>query len=251
MAREWHEVPVLRRVDWAPGLISLVLDADLGPFRPGQFIDVAVEVADAEGARPSRSYSIASAPGQAPEIFVSLVSEGEITPRLCAVQPGDPIWLRWPAAGVFTLDRLPDARHLWLIATGTGLAPYISMLRDGSCWQRFERVIVVQGVRAAQDLAYRDELASLAAQHPGRISVIPVVTRDPDAPDVLHGRITTLHASGALESRAGVCLSAEDSQVMLCGNPAMVEEMRARFEAMGWQRNSPRRPGQFTVEAYW
>jgi ferredoxin--NADP+ reductase len=251
MAREWHEVSVVRRVDWAPGLVSLVLDADLGPFRPGQFIDVAVEAANAEGGRPGRSYSIASAPGQPAELFVSLVVGGEITPRLCAAQPGDRIRLRWPPAGVFTLDRLPDARHLWLIATGTGLSPYISMLRDTPGWQRFERVIVVHGVRTAADLAYRAELAALAAEHPGRITVIPVVSREPDAPDALHGRITTLHASGELESRAGVGLSAEDSQVMLCGNPAMVEEMRARFEAMGWTRNSPKRPGQFTVEAYW
>ncbi len=251
MAREWHEVLVVRRIDWAPGLVSLVLDADIGPFRPGQFIDVAVEAANPEGTRPSRAYSVVSAPGQPSEIFVSLVLDGEITPRLCAAQPGDRIWVRWSAAGVFTLERLPDARHLWLIATGTGLAPYISMLRDEPGWQRFERVIVVHGVRTVQDLAYRDELAAIAAKYPGRVTVIPVVSREPDAPGVLHGRVTTLHASGELESRAGARLSAEDSQVMLSGNPQMVEEMRARFEAMGWRRNSPKRPGQFTVEAYW
>ncbi|MEZ4266140.1 MAG: ferredoxin--NADP reductase [Myxococcota bacterium] len=251
MKREWHEVKVVRRVQWAPGLVSLVFDADLGEFRSGQFLDVAVQDADAEGARPSRSYSLASAPGEPPEIFVSLVLNGEITPTLCAAVPGDSVWLRWPPAGVFTLDRLPDARHLWLIGTGTGLSPYISMLRDEAGWQRFERVIVVHGVRAAQDLAYRAELAERAAKHPGRITVIGVVSREPDAPEVLHGRITTLYASGALESRAGASLTAADSQIMLCGNPAMVEEMRARLEEQGLTRNSPKRPGQFTVEAYW
>jgi ferredoxin--NADP+ reductase len=251
MKREWHHVTVAQRVAWSPGLVSLVFDAELDPFRPGQFIDVAVDPADRDGARPSRSYSLASAPGEPPELFVSLVPGGEITPRLCAAQPGDRLWLRWPAAGVFTLDRLPDARVLWLIATGTGLSPYLSMLRSDTDWRRFERVIVVRGARSAAELAYQDELTRLADASGGRITPIDVVSRDPAAPGALHGRVTTVHASGELEARAREPLTSPDGQVMLCGNPAMVDEMRARLEAAGLERNSPKRPGHFTVEAYW
>ena len=96
MKREWHEVTVARRVAWSAGLISVVFDADIGPFRAGQFIDVALEPG---GAGTSRSYSLASAPGQPPELFVSLVAGGELTPRLFSAPVGASVWLRWPAAG--------------------------------------------------------------------------------------------------------------------------------------------------------
>src|SRR5262245_13703034 len=116
------------RRDWAPGLATLGLDAQLEPFAPGQFVNLALEL---DGQLVRRAYSLASAPGAPPEFYVNEVDGGAFTPALFRLQPGDRIWVEPKAQGFFSLDWLPPAEELWMVATGTGLAPFISMLRAG------------------------------------------------------------------------------------------------------------------------
>ncbi len=247
-ARRWLDTRVVERKEWNDKLATFVLDADIGPFKPGQFADLALE---AKGQRVSRSYSIASAPGQPLEFFVAYVEDGTLTPSLFDLAPGDALQVRAPAAGTFTLDRIPPCRHLWLVATGTGLAPYVSMWRASGALDSFERVVVVHGVRYGRDMAYADELRSLASAQPERIRVVHALTRDPTVPGVLHGRITDLLRAGELERAVGLRLDPADSHVMLCGNPAMIKEMASILEERGLRRNTHRTPGQFSFEAYW
>jgi ferredoxin--NADP+ reductase len=138
-----------------------------------------------------------------------------------------------------------------MVATGTGLAPYLSMLRQGDALQRFERVVVVHGVRRTDELAYREELERLGAEHAGTLAYVAAVSRDPEAGSVQHGRVTALLQSGALESAAGVSLSAERSHVLLCGNPEMIGDMSALLEARGLDKHRQRRPGHVSNESYW
>lgn len=245
----WREARVAHVHEWAAGLRTIELDPELSvPFRAGQFVSLALE---ANGERTARSYSMASAPGEPLAFYLTLVADGALTPRLFALGEGDRLLVNPLAAGNFTLERVPDARVLWLIATGTGLGPYVSMLRTAEPWSRFERLVVVHGVRAPDHLAYREELAGRSAAHEGRLTCVPLVSRDPAASGVLHGRITTALESGALEEAAGASLDPETSQVLLCGNPGMIGEMQALLATRGLQRNRRRAPGHVTVEKYW
>ena len=235
----WLETKVAGVHTWAPGLVTLTLEARLD-FRAGQFVYLALQA----DTRVSRSYSMASAPGAPLEFFLVGVEGGALSPSLVGLEVGAPVQVQSLVAGHFTLERVPDARDLWLVATGTGLGPYISMLRTDEPWQRFERVIVVHGVRHARHLAYRDELQ-------GRdLTWVPLVSRE-DCPEALPGRVSDALASGALEARAGVTLDPAHSQVLLCGNPAMIADMRRLLDARGLTRNRPRAPGQVTFEKYW
>ncbi|MEM6786653.1 MAG: ferredoxin--NADP reductase [Myxococcota bacterium] len=250
---------IIDRTDWAPGLWSIRLDTSLEEFVPGRFVNVGLEI---DGALVKRSYSLGSAPNAPPELYLVRVEGGALTPRLHDLGPGDELLVNPHAAGFFTLDEVPDARDLWMLATGTGIAPFLSMLRAGAddLRRRFERIVVVHGVRFLRDLGYRAELEALAAR--GTITYVPATTREPatagvDADDVatrmgpLRGRLPHLIESGALATRVGVDLSAAHSHVMLCGNPAMIDAAATVLAARDMVKHRRRRPGHVTFEKYW
>lgn len=247
MKRSWLAGPILERRDWTDALATFRIGVDLGPFDPGQWVEMSAE--GPEGV--SRALSIASPPGVPPEFFIALVPEGQLTPAVWRLREGDTVWLRAPAVGKFTLDRVGPGGTLWLVSTGTGLAPYIALLRHGSPFDRFERAVVVHGVRHRADLAYRDELESLARTSGGRVRYVPLVSREPPGPGAVPGRVTTALLSGDLERAAAHPLADGDAQVMLCGNPDMVEEMLTLLAARGLEKHLTHKPGRVHVEAYW
>ncbi len=246
-AMTWIETAVTARTDWAEDLATFTCDAQ-PDFVPGQFINLAL---DLDGKRVVRSYSIAAAPGQPLAFFVSLVPGGTLTPSLFGMKPGAKLWVAPRAAGLLTVEFVPDfARELWLVATGTGLAPFLSMLRAGVLLPRFERVVIVHGVRHARHLAYREELSALARVHEP-LHYLPVVSRDGSAGIGLQGRITTALASGELEAKAGLALDEARSHVMLCGNPGMIRDATELLLGRGLRRHRRREPGHITQEKYW
>ena len=220
---------IARRHDWAPGLVTLTLEHPLAEFEPGQWTNVALEVG---GERVRRAYSLASPPGAPVELFVSRVAGGRLSPALFDLGVGDPVELDEKPQGFFTLKWLPPANELWMMATGTGLAPYVSMLRQGDVRSRFERIVVVHGVRHETELAYRDQLRQLGVEHVAAVSRVT-------------GRITSLIERGELD------IQPERAHVMLCGNPAMIAEVSALLEARGLTKHRQRKPGHVTVESYW
>jgi ferredoxin/flavodoxin---NADP+ reductase len=239
---------VLSRRDWAPGLVTLRIDAEIEPFSPGQFVNLGLYL---DGQLERRAYSLASAPGQPPEFFMNRIDRGSFSPRVFSLAEGEPVLVEKKAQGFFTLAYVPPAEELWMVATATGLAPFIAMLRSEEPWERFRRIVVVHGVRQSSHLAYRDELADLSSARGGRLIWTPVVSREPEAAGVLHGRITSALDSGELERWTGLSLSAERSHVMLCGNPEMIREVMALLEARGLRKHRVRRPGQISTEKYW
>ncbi len=217
------------RLQWAPGLVTLKLEGSLEPFEAGQWTNLALEI-DGESVR--RAYSLASAPGAPPELFVSLVPGGRFTPRLLDLRPGDALQIDPRPQGFFTLKWLPEAKELWMLATGTGIAPFVSILRQGEVFSRFDRVVLVHGVRDESQLAYRDEIAGLGAKH------LPAVSR-------AQGRITALIERGELD------IDPARAHVMLCGNPAMIDEVSGMLEQRGLRKHRQRKPGHVTAESYW
>lgn len=242
------EGSIVARHHWAPGLMTLTVQAEVEPFSPGQFLNLALQP---DGQLVRRSYSIASAPGAQLQFLLAQVPGGQLTPALFGLTEADRVLVEPKPQGFFTLQWVPDARELWMIATGTGLAPYLSMLRAEEVWQRFTELVLVHCVREAAHLAHAAELAALSAQHRGQLRLVPVVSREPAAVGVLHGRITSLLSGGELERYAGLQLSPERSHVMLCGNPTMIDDMLERLDARGLRKHRVRRPGHVTIERYW
>lgn len=243
----WTTATVERKIIWAPGLFTLSIAApEVCPFEPGQFLQLALTPG---GRRVNRPYSVASPHGKTLEFFIVMVENGQLTPHLWNLNPGDQVDVSQKAAGSFTLKHSPDAKALWLLATGTGIAPYIAMLRTEEPWQRYERIVYVHGVRHKSDLAYQDELAGYCEQYGERFKSLAVVSRE-DVPGTLRGRITTCLASGALESAAGHRLC-QDSCVMMCGNPDMLDETEKLLEDRGLKRHRSKSPGNIVVERYW
>jgi ferredoxin--NADP+ reductase len=243
----WSEGRLVSRRDWAKGLSTLRVEAEIEPFSPGQFVNLSVPGAAAE---ERRSYSIASPPGAPLEFLVTEVSDGKLTPKLLALAPGDAVLVERKPQGFFTLRWVPPARDLWMIATGTGLGPFLSMLRSAELWERFERVIVVHGVRETAHLAHRLDLDDLGRSQPA-LSLVRIVSREQPALPLLAGRVTTAFDDGSLERAAGVSLDPATSHVMLCGNPRMIEAMSERLATRGMKKHRVRNPGHVTVEKYW
>lgn len=223
-------------------------------FRAGQFARLGV--AKADGTTVWRAYSMVSSPfDEFLEFFSIVVPDGEFTSELSRLKPGDHLLVERQAFGYLTLDRFVDGRDLWLLSTGTGVAPFLSILQDFEVWQKFERIILVYSVREARELAYQDLIEQLPrrdylADYAHKFRFIATVTRERH-PGALHGRITTLMENGELEQAAGVALTPEHSRVMLCGNPQMIDDTRKLLKARGLQLSLTRRPGQVAVENYW
>lgn len=240
---------------WSPSLFSLRCTRDAGfRFRAGQFVRLGVRKAG--GGIVWRAYSVVSAPhDDYLEFFSIVVPGGEFTSELSRLRAGDELLVEKQSTGFLTLDRFPDGRDLWLIGTGTGLAPFLSILQDLEAWQRFERIVLVYSARDRGELAYQELIAELPQREwlegaGYKLQYIPLVTRE-QVPGALHARVTTLIENGELERAAGLALEPEHSRIMLCGNPQMIEDTRAVLKARNLNLALTRRPGQVAVENYW
>jgi ferredoxin--NADP+ reductase len=244
---EWIEGKVSGKRHWSQALYSLQIDAPLQAFQAGQYIKVALDV---DGERVGRPYSLVNSPHETPlEIYFNEIPEGPLTPKLSDLEIGDRIWVSAKANGVFTMDNVVSRRDLWMLATGTALGVFLSILKTPEPWERFERVILVHGARNAGELAYGETIAELQAAHEGSFTFISALTRDASETS-LQGRITNLLENGGLEDAAGVKISVDDSHLMLCGNSAMIKDVREWLEARGLHRHKRHEPGHYTTEQY-
>ncbi|MBJ2178140.1 MULTISPECIES: ferredoxin--NADP reductase [Pseudomonas] len=238
-----------------PSLFTLRTTRDPGfRFTAGQFVRLGVTKAD--GSTVWRAYSVVSSPfDEYLDFFSIVVPGGEFTSELSRLRVGDTLMVERQATGFLTLNRFVDGRDLWLLGTGTGVAPFLSILQDFEVWEKFERIILVYSAREARELAYQSLIQGLAqreylAEYAHKLTYLPLVTRE-QHPGALHGRITTLIANGELERAAGVALTPEHSRVMICGNPQMIDDTRQLLKQRDMQLSLSRRPGQVAVENYW
>jgi ferredoxin--NADP+ reductase len=223
-------------------------------FTAGQYARLGLP--DDEGTVLWRAYSIVSAPHENYlEYYGVLVPGGAFTSMLKNIKPGDTIWTDRQSFGFMTPDRFADGDDLWMLATGTGLGPFVSILRDAPVWKQFKRLIVVHCVKHAAEFGYQEQLSAMKNQHPSddaELKFIQCVTREtPTEPEHLSGRITTLLNSGELEQTAGIPITAASSRIMLCGNPDMIEETRRILHQRELRPVRRALPGQFVTENYW
>ena len=239
----WLEGKVVENRHWTEALFSLRVEGARLAFEAGQFVRIALDI-DAE--RVARPFSMVNSPDDPTlEFYGIVVPEGPLSPRLARLSAGDTLYVASNPAGFLVLSELPDAAALWLLSTGTGIAPFISMLRSGTPWRRFSDVVLVHAVRHARELVYRDEIQSMR-----NLRYVPVVSRE-DLAGSLRGRIPQLLRDGRLEATAGLKLAPENAQVMLCGNPDMLKDATAALTERGLRKNRRRTPGHITVESFW
>lgn len=200
-----------------------------------------------------RAYSIASESrcDEYIEFYLTLVMSGELTPRLFNLKLKDRLYIGPKAVGVFTLDKAPG-KHILMVGTGTGLAPYMSMLRSELDCNADRKFVVVHGARYSWDLGYRTELIGLA-RHCDNFKYIPVITRPKD--DVTwrgqSGYLQNVIASGTIEEQTGLPLAPDNFDIFLCGNPGMIETVIGWAEARGFTRDKGHDHGTLHVEEYW
>ncbi len=224
---------------WSDGLFSFRTTHDPGfRFDSGQFAMVGLKI---DGKPLLRAYSFASASWEEELEFFSIkVPKGPLTSRLQHLAPGDEVLLSQKPTGSLLIHDLHPGKRLWLFATGTGLAPFLSIIKDPETYERFKNVILCHGVRYAADLAYRDHITKELPAHPilgemltRRLVYYPAVTREPFDHG---GRLTHLLEGGRLTDDLGLPpISPEHDRAMLCGSPAMLADFRALLERRGFE----------------
>ena len=237
---------------WTEELFSFRTSRDKGfRFASGQFTMIGLRI---DGKPLLRAYSIASAHyDDELEFFSIKVPDGKLTSRLKDLAPGDEILVGAKATGTLLLDSLTPGRNLYLLGTGTGLAPFLSLVRDPDLYERFEKVILVHGCRQVRDLAYRSKLADelpadeiLGDMVRDKLVYYPTITREPFKN---RGRITDLIANGTLASDVGLPpIGKQEDRFMLCGSVQMLADLRPLLEGAGLREGSTTVPGEFVVE---
>ena len=276
MSDNTQTVTVLSKTTWTPNLFSFTVSRpDSFKFTAGQFVRLGVNPShlnyykqqgeagndvsnDALNEDIFRAYSIVSSPfDEVLEFFSIVIPDGAFTSQLQHLEVGDELLLNTMPFGFLTLARYqkPLPKDLWLLATGTGLAPFLSMLQDLKTWEDYEHIILAYSARSIEELAYVDKIKSLQedfgslVDNPAKLIFIPVVTREP-IEGALTERLPKLLLDGTLQERAGIALDVDSTQVMLCGNPDMVEDTKETLKSLGLVMNR-RGEGNIAVENYW
>ena len=245
----WVTGKVVKVQNWTDALFSLTVHAPVEPFTAGQFAKLGLDV---DGERVQRAYSYVNAPSNPDlEFYLVTVPEGKLSPRLAALKPGDEVQVVSEAAGFFVLEEVPDCDTLWMLATGTAIGPYLSILEEGKDLDRFKNLVLVHAARYAADLSYLPQMQALEARYAGKLRIQSVVSRE-TAPGMLTGRIPFLIETGALEEAVGLPMTTDTSHVMRCVNPQMVRDTKQLSkETRQMTKHLRRRPGHMTAEHYW
>lgn len=283
MSDNIQKVTVLSKTTWTPNLFSFTVSRpDSFKFTAGQFVRLGVnpsqlnyykqlsKVADAEDEELDetvnealnedifRAYSIVSSPfDEILEFFSIVIPDGAFTSQLQHLEVGDELLLNTMPFGFLTLARYqkPLPKDLWLLATGTGLAPFLSMLQDLKTWEDYEHIVLAYSARSLEELAYIEKIESLQedfgslVDNPAKLIFIPIVTREP-VEGALTERLPKLLLDGTLQERAGIDLDVDSTHVMLCGNPEMVEDTKETLKSLDLVMNR-RGEGNIAVENYW
>ena len=239
---------VIKKRRWTEHLYSIRITAQFNDFESGQFARIGLPI---DGANVLRPYSFVNTPqDEYCEFFYTIVPEGPLSTRLPHLDAGDDILYVAKPNGYLVLSEVPSSQQLWMLATGTAIGPFLSILKNKTVWGQFENIILAYAVRYAAELAYADEIYALVEKSDGRLQFFPFVSRE-KTDFAMSERIPAALESGQLQKKAGFSISADDSQVMICGNPQMVKDTTAILQAMGLERNRRRKPGHITMENYW
>ncbi len=247
-----NQQTVLSVHHWTDSLFSFTCTRDPSfRFENGQFTLIGLEV---NGKPLIRAYSMVSANYEEELEFLSIkVQEGPLTSRLQHLKPGDQIYVSRKATGTLCVDSLLPGENLWMLSTGTGIAPFMGLIKDPAIYERYARVVLTHTCRYAAELAYQDYITQSLPQHEylgewvqPKLIYYPTVTREPFKNS---GRITNLIENEKLFADVGLpSFSIERDRLMLCGSPSMLKDLRAMLNGMGFKEGSHAHPGHYVVE---
>lgn len=244
---QWINGKVVGKHHWTTQLLTLQFAAEIAPFKAGQFVQLGLDI---DGQRIGRPYSLINTPDERPhEIYFNIVAGGHLSPYLAALDVGDCLWLHDQANGFLTLDEVPEVADLWMLSSGTGLGPFISMLKTAQLWQRFEHVVLAHAVRSADELSYQQTIGQALHNYPEQFRFVPFVSRE-QVPQTIHSRIPASIKDHQLEDTAGLTLDATRAHVMLCGNTGMITDTIKVLAERGLKRHRRSEPGHITTEKY-
>jgi ferredoxin/flavodoxin---NADP+ reductase len=248
----FNEERVLSVHHWTDKLFSFTTTRDPAlRFSNGHFTMIGLRI---NGKPLLRAYSIVSANYEEHLEFLSIkVQDGPLTSRLQHIQPGDSIVVGRKPTGTLLIDYLVPGKRLYMLSTGTGMAPFLSVMRDPETYEKFEQVILVHGVREVAELAYHDYITQELPKHEflgemisKQLLYYPTVTREPYKHQ---GRVTTVIENGQLAADLGLPpLNAAEDRVMICGSPAMLRDLKAMMEERGLKEGNTSTPGDFVIE---
>ncbi len=243
----WLEGKVVENRRLNDYLASLIIDVDLNGYEAGQFVRIGLPDGDDVLARP---YSLVNTPQESHlEVYFNVVEQGPLSPRLFALQTGDDVLVSDNPSGFLTVSEIPASKHLWMIATGTGIGPFLAILKSDAVWQKFEHTILCYSTRYTEELAYREIIDQVRAARGSQFTFVPIVTRE-TIEGALAERVPALMLNGSLEQYTGIGINAADSHVMMCGSSTMISDVSEALSARDMKKHRRRDPGHFSTEKY-
>lgn len=248
MTEKWIKGEVVSVKHWTESLYSIRVAAPEVKFIAGQYTKIGLNINNEEIARP---YSFVNSPNDKFLEFYSVsVPNGPLSSALQKLKNGDQINIGPNGNGFLILNEIPEVENIWMLATGTGIGPYLSILRTEESWNKFKKVVLVHAVRYAKELTYQKTISELKEKYGERFIYVTYVSRE-DTANSLKGRIPESIASGTLQQKTGIEIFPKNSHVMLCGNPAMVKDTTIQLKNIGLKKHRRSSPGHITTENYW
>lgn len=248
MTEKWVQGEVVSVKHWTESLYSIKISAPKVKFIAGQYAKISLIIDNKEVERP---YSFVNSPNDPIlEIYSVSVPNGPLSTALQKLKKGDQINISPNGNGFLILNEVPKVKNIWMLATGTGIGPYLSILKTEDSWKNFEKVILVHAVRYNKELTYQKTIKDLKEKYGKKFIYITFVSRE-KVENSLSGRIPQSINNGSLEKKANIKILPSNSHIMMCGNPEMLKDTTIELKKIGLKKHRRSSPGHITTENYW
>ena len=248
MTEKWVHGEVVNVKHWTESLYSVSVSAPEVKFVAGQYTKLSLSLKNEEVARP---YSFVNSPEEEYLEFYSVsVPNGPLSTAMQTLKKGDSIKVGPRGNGFLILEEIPNVENIWMLATGTAIGPYLSILKTKDSWDKFKKVVLVHAVRYKKELTYQDTINTLKEEYKDRFIYITYVSRE-DSEYSLKGRIPKDISNGVLEKKADLKMKSNNTHVMICGNPEMLKDTTVELKKIGLKKHRRNSPGHITTENYW
>ena len=248
MTEKWVHGEVVNVKHWTESLYSVSVSAPEVKFVAGQYTKLSLSLKNEEVARP---YSFVNSPNEEFLEFYSVsVPNGPLSTAMQTLKKGDSIKVGPRGNGFLILEEIPNVENIWMLATGTAIGPYLSILKTKDSWDKFKKVVLVHAVRYKKELTYQDTINTLKEEYKDRFIYITYVSRE-DSEYSLKGRIPKDISNGVLEKKADLKMKSDNTHVMICGNPEMLKDTTVELKKIGLKKHRRNSPGHITTENYW
>ncbi|WP_343183054.1 FAD-binding oxidoreductase [Buchnera aphidicola (Neophyllaphis podocarpi)] len=248
----WVKANIIKLNQWNNKLFSIILSANINPFIAGQFTKLCINNKKNKD-KIQRAYSYVNSPNSKNlEFYIVSIPNGKFTKKLINMNCDDEILISKESSGFFTLNQIPSSNLLWMIATGTGIGPYLSILQyGGKELNKFNKIILIYAVSYFEDISYLNLINKLKTKYKNKLHVEFILSREKKQ-NILYGHIPQLIEEGFIEDKVENYIEKENSHIMLCGNPGMVHDTRKfLIENKNMRKNLRKLQGHITSEHYW